>query len=105
VIQGTDPHWLGGYSRDVAVSVEELALRAGAVVEEVAKSRRHTLITDHGRPVAAIVPLGEDTTFVDELAEKISHRGVFAQLAVEGQPTVDELLAERRQEADRENLD
>jgi prevent-host-death family protein len=87
----------------VAVNVEELARRAGSIVQEVSRTRRHTLITDNGQPVAVIVPVGEESTALDELTERFTRRGSFAELRPVGSSAVDELLAERREEAARED--
>jgi prevent-host-death family protein len=87
------------YDRHMAVSIDELARRAGAVVDEVARTRHGTVITDHGRPVAAIVPLDERDTGLDDLAGWLVHPGAFAELRPEGRSAVDEFLADRRREA------
>ena len=42
------------------VGIRELANRASAIVDEVSGTGRPALITKHGRPVAALVPLDED---------------------------------------------
>jgi prevent-host-death family protein len=83
----------------MAVTIDELARRAGAVVDEVARTRLRTVITDHGRPVAAIVPLDELDDGPEELAGRLVHRGEFAALPPEGRSVVDEFLADRRREA------
>jgi prevent-host-death family protein len=83
----------------MAVSIDELARRTGAVIDEVARTRNRTVITDHGRPVAAIVPLDERDSGLDDLAGWLAHRGEFAELRPEGSSVVDELLADRRREA------
>jgi prevent-host-death family protein len=87
------------YDRVMAVTIDELARRAGAVVDEVARTRLRTVITDHGRPVAAIVPLDELDDGTEELAGRLVHRGEFAALRPEGRSVVDEFLADRRREA------
>lgn len=44
-----------------AVSIRDLANNASGVVAEVAESGRPAIVTKHGRPVAAVVPInGED---------------------------------------------
>lgn len=42
------------------VGIRELANNASAVVDEVARSGRPALVTRHGKPVAAVVPVDED---------------------------------------------
>lgn len=44
----------------MAIGIRELARNASKVVEQVKRSRRPTLITRHGRPVAALVPVDEE---------------------------------------------
>jgi prevent-host-death family protein len=90
------------------VSVDELARRTGAVIEEVARSRRPTLVTDHGHPVAAIVPIEEAAarpTEPRDLDERLGRLGGLAEFRVEGRSLVDELIADRRAEAAAENDD
>lgn len=43
----------------MAVSIRELSRNASAVVDDVAKTRRPALVTKHGTPVAAVVPIDE----------------------------------------------
>ena len=42
------------------VSIRELANNASAVVADVAASGRPAMVTKHGRPVAAVVPINEE---------------------------------------------
>ncbi|MGH9078124.1 MAG: type II toxin-antitoxin system Phd/YefM family antitoxin [Acidimicrobiales bacterium] len=42
------------------VGIRELANNTSAVVDEVARSGRPALVTRHGRPVAAVVPVDEE---------------------------------------------
>lgn len=42
------------------VSIRDLQRNAGGVVAEVASSGRPALVTKHGRPVAAVIPISED---------------------------------------------
>ncbi len=42
------------------VSIRELANNASAVVDDVARTRRPAVVTKHGRPVAAVVPIDQD---------------------------------------------
>jgi prevent-host-death family protein len=42
------------------VSIRELANRASAVVDEVAKSGKPAVVTKRGKPVAAVVPIDPD---------------------------------------------
>lgn len=42
------------------VSIRELANNASAVVDEVATSGRPAVVTKHGRPVAALVPIDQE---------------------------------------------
>lgn len=41
------------------VSIRELSRNASGVVDEVAKSGRPAIVTKHGAPVAAVVPIDE----------------------------------------------
>jgi prevent-host-death family protein len=43
-----------------AVGIRDLSRNTTKVVEEVEASRRPTLVTRHGRPVVAIIPVDED---------------------------------------------
>lgn len=86
----------------MAVTVDELAERAGAVVEEVARSGHRTVVTDHGRPVAAIVPISEGAYGPDTILDLVGGYGALAELVPPGRSGVDELLAERREEVARE---
>jgi prevent-host-death family protein len=88
----------------MAVTIDELARQAGAVVEEVARSGHRTVVTVDGRPVAAIVPIAEGAYRPDGILELIGGYGALAGLVPPGRSGVDELLAERREEAARENL-
>lgn len=47
-------------SGEYQVSIRELANNASRVVRDVAEKRESMLITKHGRPIAAIVPLDEE---------------------------------------------
>lgn len=42
------------------VSIRDLANKASAVVDEVARSKRPAVVTKHGKPVAALVPIDQD---------------------------------------------
>ncbi|MGH9066252.1 MAG: type II toxin-antitoxin system Phd/YefM family antitoxin [Acidimicrobiales bacterium] len=42
------------------VGIRELANNTSAVVDEVARSGRPALVTRHGKPVAAVVPVDEE---------------------------------------------
>lgn len=42
------------------VSIRELANQTKAVIEEVARSGRPALVTQRGKPVAALVPLDQE---------------------------------------------
>jgi len=60
------------------VSIRELANNASRVVRDVAESRETKLITKHGKPVAAIVPIDEKQlaqlfqAAIPELAEELA---------------------------------
>lgn len=41
------------------VSIRELSRNASGVVDEVAKSGRPAIVTKHGAPIAAVVPIDE----------------------------------------------
>jgi prevent-host-death family protein len=43
----------------MAVGIRELARQASQIIERVETTRRPALITRHGRPVAALVPVDE----------------------------------------------
>lgn len=86
----------------MAVTVDELAERAGAVIEEVSRSGHRTVVTDHGRPVVAIVPISEGAYRADAILDLIGGYGALADLVPPGRSGVDELLAERREEVARE---
>jgi len=99
--QGGDPT-SGGYDVAMAVTVDELVQRAGAVIEEVARSGHRTVVTDHGRPVVAIVPITDGAYETDAILDLFGGYGALADLVPPGRSGVDELLAERRAEAARE---
>lgn len=42
------------------VSIRELARNASRVVEDVSRTKRPALVTKHGAPVAAVVPLSAE---------------------------------------------
>lgn len=42
------------------ISIRELQRNAGGVVADVAASGRPAIVTKHGRPVAAVVPISEE---------------------------------------------
>ncbi len=42
------------------VSIRDLANKASAVVDEVTRSKRPAVVTKHGKPVAALVPIDQD---------------------------------------------
>lgn len=42
------------------ISIRELQRNAGGVVADVAASGRPAVVTKHGRPVAAVVPIAEE---------------------------------------------
>ncbi len=42
------------------VSIRDLANKASAVVDEVARSKRPAVVTKHGKPVAALVPIDQE---------------------------------------------
>lgn len=42
------------------VSIRDLANNASAVVDEVATSGRPAVVTKHGKPVAAVVPIDQE---------------------------------------------
>jgi prevent-host-death family protein len=86
----------------MAVTVDELAERAGAVIEEVARSGHRTVVTDHGRPVVAIVPISVEAYEPGAILDLIGGYGALADLVPPGRSVVDELLAERREESVRE---
>jgi prevent-host-death family protein len=44
----------------MAVTVRELSHRTGEILQMVERDRRKLLITSHGRPVAALVPIDEE---------------------------------------------
>lgn len=49
------------YTSDMATfSIRELARNASRVVEDVSRTKRPALVTKHGTPVAAVVPLGAE---------------------------------------------
>lgn len=90
------------------MTIDELARRTAAVIEEVARSRRPTVVTDHGRPVAAIVAIqeaGARRTELRELDERLARLGGLAEFRVQGHSLVDELIAHRRAQAASENGD
>lgn len=60
------------------------------------------MVTDNGKPVAAIVPIGERTYESGAILDLIGGYGALADLVPPGRSGVEELLAERRQEAAQE---
>ena len=42
------------------VSIRDLQRNAGGVIAEVASSGRPAVVTKHGRPVAAVIPVSEE---------------------------------------------
>ncbi len=84
------------------MTVEELAEKAGTVIREVATSGHRTVVTDNGRPVAAIVPLGEITLEADRILDLPGGYGAFSDLLPQGRSAEQELIDERRQEAARD---
>jgi prevent-host-death family protein len=86
----------------MAVTIDELAEHAVAVIEEVSRSGHRTVVTDHGRPVAAIVPISEGAYGPGAILDLVGGYGALADLVPPGRSGVDELLAERREEAARE---
>lgn len=48
------------YRYMATVSIRDLAHNASAVVDEVATSGRPAVVTKHGRPVAAVVPIDQE---------------------------------------------
>jgi prevent-host-death family protein len=92
----------------MAVTVDELARRTGAVIEEVARACRTTVVTDNGHPVAAIVSIDGAAARPAELRdldERLRRQGGLAELRVEDRSLADELIADRRAEAAREGND
>ncbi len=50
-----------GYNRSVTtVSIRDLANNASAVVDQVATSGRPAVVTKHGKPIAAVVPIDQE---------------------------------------------
>ncbi len=85
----------------MVVTIDELAQQAGAVVEEVTRSGRRTVVTDHGRAVAAIVPITATAYEPDAILDLIGGYGALSGLMPPGRSGVDELLADRREEVAR----
>jgi prevent-host-death family protein len=62
-----------------SITIRELSRRTSAVVSDVARTGRPTLVTRHGAPVVAVVPIDEaeledfilsgTPSFADDLAE------------------------------------
>lgn len=90
----------------MAVTIRELANRASAVIDEVVRSGRPAIVTRRGYPVAAAVPLDEPTleeAATTQVFDTVGRRGALAHLLPRGRSAVEELVAERRQEAIRED--
>ena len=90
----------------MAVTIRELANRTSAVIDEVTRSGRPTIVTRRGHPVAALVPLDEQSleeAATTQVLNLVGRRGALAHLLPRGRSAVDELLAERREEAVRED--
>ena len=51
---------MGTIGRVGTVSIRDLANNASAVVDEVATSGRPAVVTRHGKPVAAVVPIDQE---------------------------------------------
>ena len=81
------------------VGVRDLGQRASAVVADVEKTGRPTLVTRHGRPVAVLLPVNEDDFYDYVLAQapEYVHDMREADAAIErgelGKP-LDDVLAE-----------
>ena len=80
------------------VSIRELQRNAGGVLKDVASSGRPALITSHGKPVAAVVPLNEtdleDWVLATAAEFVASRRQADAELAAGETTSLDEFLAE-----------
>jgi len=80
------------------VSIRELANNASGVIASVADTGRPTVITKHGRPVAAVVPIDQDELEDFVLAnapEFVAGRAqADADLAAGRTRSLDEVLAE-----------
>jgi prevent-host-death family protein len=75
-----------GYTLSMpTVSIRELANNASGVISEVTASGRPAVVTKHGQPVAAVVPIDEDALEDFVLAN--------APEFVEGRRAADEELA------------
>lgn len=86
----------------MAVTLDELAERTAAVIEEVARSGHRTVFTEDGRPLVAIVPIAEEAYVPHAILDLIGGYGALSDLVPPGRSGVDELLADRRKEVAQE---
>lgn len=83
----------------MAVSIEDLARRTGAVIEEVANSGKPAVVTDHGLPVVEIVPLSKVVDPCEsDVLKLFGGYGAYVDTSPLGRSVVDEFIAERRAE-------
>lgn len=81
------------------VSIRDLANNASAVVDEVATSGRPAVVTKHGKPVAAVVPIDQEAledwvlANAPEFVANMAEADEEIAKGVRGKP-LDEVLAE-----------
>lgn len=81
------------------VSIRDLANNASAVVDEVATSGRPAVVTKHGKPVAAVVPIDQEAledwvlANAPEFVANMAEADVEIAKGVRGKP-LGEVLAE-----------
>jgi prevent-host-death family protein len=82
----------------VTVSIRELANNASGVVADVEESGRPAVVTKHGRPVAAVVPIDpeklEDFVLANAPEYVADRRAADADLAAGRTTSASDLLAE-----------
>ncbi|MGH9212372.1 MAG: type II toxin-antitoxin system Phd/YefM family antitoxin [Acidimicrobiales bacterium] len=80
------------------VTIRELANNASAVVAQVAESGRPALVTKHGRPVAAVVPINvtdlEDFVLANSPDYVVGRKRADAELPAGRTQSLDRVLAD-----------
>ena len=81
-----------------SIGVRELKARASAILRSVRERRRRYLVTSHGRPIAALIPLDEaEETEPEEAAwQELARLGEHIGRRWKSKASSAELLGEMR---------
>lgn len=99
-------------SAPAVVSLRELNQGSGRIVRGVEENRRPVVVTDHGRPIAQIIPIKPDETPYERLlreghvrpARRGAHHPIVATGELPEGVTLRQLLDEDREEIDLDAL-